>query len=283
MIDGLLDAVDHRGGSVLIRGEAGFGKSALLAEAEACASGRGIAVLRTSGAPSETQLAFSGLQGLLRPCLRGIDALPAPRARALRVAFGLADGPVPDLFLIALATLDLLADAAADSPLLLIVEDAHWLDADTSEVLSFVARRVELEPIALLFAVRAGYENPLDQAQLPEIRLEPLGPADSASLLDARAPGLGSDLRRTLLEAAAGNPLALLELPRAAAIEHSRGPSSLAPLPITDALERAFSDRASALPEATRITPKGWITSGGRSIPEMSPTTPSSGRGDSPT
>jgi DNA-binding CsgD family transcriptional regulator len=250
-IDGLLDAIGDRGGSMLIRGDAGLGKSALLDEAEARAAARGIAVLRTAGAPSETQLAFSGLQKLLRPRLEGIDALPAPQARALRVAFGLGDGPAPDLFLIALAALDLLADAAADAPLLLVVEDAHWLDADTSEVLSFVARRVEMEPIALLLAVRDGYENSLDEAQLPEIRLEPLGAADSASLLDAHAPGLGRDLRRTLLEAAAGNPLALLELPRAAAIEQERGPSPLAPLPITDALERAFSDRASALPAAT--------------------------------
>ncbi|HEX5895557.1 MAG TPA: AAA family ATPase [Thermoleophilaceae bacterium] len=251
-IDGLLEAIDDRGGSLLIRGEAGLGKSALLDEAEARAAGRGIAVLRTAGAPSETQLAFSGLQTLLRPRLEGIDALPAPQARALRVAFGLGDGPVPDLFLIALAALGLLADAAADSPLLLVVEDAHWLDADTSEVLSFVARRVEMEPIAVLLAVRDGYQNPLDEAQLPEIRVRPLGAADSASLLDGHAPGLGRHLRRRVLEAAAGNPLALRELPRAAAIESDGGAWSLAPLPITDALERAFSDRASALPATTR-------------------------------
>jgi DNA-binding CsgD family transcriptional regulator len=250
-IDARLEAIGDRGGSMLIRGEAGLGKSALLDEAEARAAGRGIAVLRTAGVPSETQLAFSGLQKLLWPRLEGIDDLPAPQARALRVAFGLGDGPAPDLFLIALAALDLLADAAADSPLLLVVEDAHWLDADSSQVLSFVARRLEMEPICLLLAVRDGYANPLDEAQLPEIRLEPLGAADSASLLDAHAPGLTPDLRRTLLEAAAGNPLALIELPRAAASGQKRGLSPLAPLPITDALERAFSDRASALPAAT--------------------------------
>ena len=189
-IDSLLDGIGDGGGSMLIRGEAGLGKSALLDEAEARAAGRGIAVLRTAGAPSETQLAFSGLQKLLRPRLEGIDELPARQARALRVAFGLSDGPAPELFLIALAALDLLADTAADSPLLVVVEDAHWLDADTSEVLSFVARRVELEPIVLLFAVREGHETPLDHAQLPEMNLGPLDAPDAASLLDTHAPGL---------------------------------------------------------------------------------------------
>jgi hypothetical protein len=121
-IDGLLDGIRDRGGSMLVRGEAGLGKSALLDEAEARATARGIAVLRTAGAPSEMQMAFSGLHRLLRSRFEKIDDLPGPQAAALRTAFGLGDGAAPDLFLIALAALDLLADAAADSPLLLIIE-----------------------------------------------------------------------------------------------------------------------------------------------------------------
>lgn len=251
-LDGLLDGLEDRGGSMVICGEAGVGKSALLDEARARAVERGMTVLRTTGAPSESQMAFAGLHQLLRPRLERVDELPTPHAAALLAAFGLDDRAAPDLFLIALAALDLLADAAADSPLLLIVEDAHWLDADTAEVLSFVARRVEMEPIAALFAVRDGHPTPLDEAGLLELRLEPLGADDSASLLDAHAPGLAPDVRRTLLDVAAGNPLALLELPRAAASEQFHDSSPLSPVPITDTLERAFSNRASALPPATR-------------------------------
>jgi DNA-binding CsgD family transcriptional regulator len=251
-IDRLFDGIRDQGGSMLVRGEAGLGKSALLQEAEARATARGIAVLRTAGAPSEKQMAFSGLHQLLRSRFDRIDDLPGPQAAALRTAFGLGDGAAPDLFLIALAALDLLADAAADSPLLLIIEDAHWLDADTGEVLSFVARRVEMEPIALLFALRDGYANSLDESHLPELSLEPLTAAYSEALIDSHAPGLEPDLRLRLLAAAAGNPLALLELPRAAASEQDHAPSPLTPVPITDALERAFSDRASTLPAAAR-------------------------------
>lgn len=251
-IEGLLDGIHDGGGSILIRGDAGLGKSALLDEAKIRAVARGVAALRTAGAPSETKMAFSGLHQLLRPHFESIDDLPAPQAIALRAAFGLGDEKAPDLFLIALAALELIAGAAADSPLLLIVEDAHWLDADSSEVLSFVARRVEMEPIAVLFAMRDGHSSPLDEAHLPELRLGPLGAADSASLLDSHAAGLGPNLRRRLLEVAAGNPLALLELPRAAASEEVDDPSPLSPLPITDTLERAFTERASELPEPTR-------------------------------
>jgi DNA-binding CsgD family transcriptional regulator len=251
VLDELLDHIDERGGALLIRSEAGLGKSALLDEAERRATRLGMTVLRTAGVPSESQMAFAGLHRLLRPHLTKIANLPGPQAAALSSAFGLSNGAAPDLFLIALAALDLLADAAADSPLLLIVEDAHWLDADTSEVLAFVARRLDMEPIAVLFAVRDGHLSRLDEARLPELRLASLGETDSERLLDAHAPRLAPDVRRRLLDAAGGNPLALLELPRAAS-EQRNGSSALTPVPITDTLERAFSERASVLPEATR-------------------------------
>ena len=157
-IESILHDVGSGGGALILRGEPGIGKSALLEWAAELADEAGAVVLKTAGAPSETQMAFAGLHRLLRQHLAGLDDLPAPQRDALSVAFGLhvqADAAAPpDIFLIALATLDLLADAAATSPLVLLVEDAHWLDAATAEVLAFVARRIELEPVALLFTVR---------------------------------------------------------------------------------------------------------------------------------
>ncbi|HVL96614.1 MAG TPA: ATP-binding protein, partial [Solirubrobacteraceae bacterium] len=252
VIDGLLGRLHGGGGAMLLRGEAGIGKSALLEEAEQRASERGITILKTAGVPSERQMAFAGLHRLLRPYNAGIADLPAPQAAALASAFGGAGGArAPDLFLIALAALDLLAEAAADAPLLLAVEDAHWLDPDTCEVLAFVARRVDLEPIALLFALRDGHPSRLDDARLPELSLATLDGEESARLLDAHAPELTPELRRRVLDVAGGNPLALLELPRALS-SGQLAASALTPLPITDALERAFSDRVTELPAATR-------------------------------
>ena len=123
----------------------------------------------------------------------------------------------PDIFLIALATLDLVADAAASAPLVLLVEDAHWLDAATAEVLAFVARRIEVEPIVLLFTLRHEAESPLDAAHLAELRLHGLDEAHAAELLDSIAPELPREIRKRVLETAAGNPLALIELSQASA------------------------------------------------------------------
>jgi predicted ATPase len=145
-IDELLDHIDDRGGALLVRGKAGLGKSALLDEAARRASDLGMSVLTTAGVPSERQMAFARLHRLLQPDFPRIADLPGPQRDALSSAFGLGNGAAPDLFLIALAALDLLAETAADTPLLLIVEDAHWLDAATGEALAFVARRLEAEP-----------------------------------------------------------------------------------------------------------------------------------------
>jgi DNA-binding CsgD family transcriptional regulator len=255
-LEALLHRVGAGGGSLVVRGDAGIGKSAVLEFAGRRAAELGITVLTTAGVPSETEMAFAGLHRLLRPQLGRIAALPAPQRSALSTAFGLGDGAAsegaPDLFLIALAALDLLAEEAAASPLLLVVEDAHWLDAATCEVLAFVARRVEVEPILLLFAVRDGHVSPFEVAQLPELRLEALDDADSARLLDEVAPALAEEDRRRLLGAAAGNPLALVELPRAAGSDEVDASVVLAPLPLTERLERAFSERLSTLPSVTR-------------------------------
>src|SRR5207253_2114193 len=115
-------------------------------------------------------------------------------------------------FLIALGALELLADEARRNPVLIAIDDAHWLDRPTVDVLGFVGRRLGSEPVALLFAVRDGYESPLCELGLAELRVEPVDAESSGALLDARAPGLGPGLHRRILEAAAGNPLALIEL-----------------------------------------------------------------------
>ncbi len=255
-IESILHDVGSGGGALILRGEPGIGKSALLEWAAELADEAGAVVLKTAGAPSETQMAFAGLHRLLRQHLAGLDDLPAPQRAALSVAFGLhvqADAAEPpDIFLIALATLDLLADAAATSPLVLLVEDAHWLDAATAEVLAFVARRIELEPVALLFTVRDAVESPLDGAHLAELRVDGLDERAAAELLESIAPELPRETRDRVLETAAGNPLAVIELSQASAALGLDAHAGLGPLPVTERLERAFSDRLPALPEETR-------------------------------
>jgi DNA-binding CsgD family transcriptional regulator len=235
-----------------VRGDAGAGKSALLAEAGRLARGRGMTVLGTAGVQAEAHLAFACLHQLLLPVLGAIESLPAPRRAAVSAAFGITDGAAPDIFLVSLATLDLLAQAAARSPVVLIVEDAHWVDVPTREVLAFVARRVEPEPIVLLFGVRDDLDSRYDEAGIPELRLGPLDHAAADALLDARTPGLPTDVRRRLLAESAGNPLALVELPNALDPEQLHGGPLPDPLPLTPRLERVFSARVSGLPLETR-------------------------------
>src|SRR3954466_3663211 len=204
----LLAGIERRGGALVVRGDAGIGKSALLAAARERARSRGITVVSTTGMLSEAQLAFAGLHQLLLPLLGRLDLLPDPQRRALEAAFGIAEGDAPDLFLIGLATLGLVAERAADTPLLFVVEDAHWLDRPSAEVLQFVARRIESDSAVLLFAVREGVASCFDDADLSELPLAGLAEESSNALLDLGATRLPSDLRRRILEEAAGNPLA---------------------------------------------------------------------------
>jgi DNA-binding CsgD family transcriptional regulator len=251
-LDGLIATAGDGGGVLVVRGEAGIGKSTLLTAARCKADAAGMVVLSAAGVQSESHLPFAGLHQLLQPLLGDLDALPGPHRVAIEVAFGMTDGAAPNPFLIALATLELLGEAAARSPLLVVAEDAHWLDHPTSDVLAFVARRVNLEPIVLLFAVRDDGENPFETAGLPEMRLEPLDRPSAADLLDAHAPELTPAVRERLLDEAAGNPLALVELPLA--LESQLDETSVLPdhLPLSDRLERAFAARLPELPEVTR-------------------------------
>jgi DNA-binding CsgD family transcriptional regulator len=252
ILTGLLDGLDQGGAAVLLLGEPGIGKSRLLAEAVRNARERGVRVLTATGVQSEARLPFAGLHQLLRPVRdRAVDLAEVPR-QALDAAFGLSDQGVPEPFRIAMATLDLISEVASDSPVLLVVEDGHWLDRPSAEVLAFVARRIESDPVLLLIAARSGYPGGITEAGLPELALNGLDEVTAASLLDAVAPELSLSARGRVLAEAAGNPLALIELPSAADLGDG-GPGAVDRVPLTDRLEQAFADRASELPDETRL------------------------------
>ncbi|MEV6865170.1 AAA family ATPase [Streptosporangium subroseum] len=239
------------GSAMVVRGEAGIGKSALLRECAGVAAARGVRILRAAGVESETHMPFAGLHQLLLPIRAEIDALPGPQRDALGAAFGMTDAAVPDLFLVALAVLNVLGEAATGSPVLLLIEDAHWLDRSSADVLAFVARRLDAEPVVMLAAIRDGFSSSFDGAGLRELQLKRLGDDAAAALLDARSPDLAPAVRRRLLKESAGNPLALVELPLASARQADEG-ALLAWLPLTTRLERAFTARVSGLPSVTR-------------------------------
>ncbi|WP_051324647.1 ATP-binding protein [Candidatus Solirubrobacter pratensis] len=250
LLTSLLDGVAERGQALVLRGEPGIGKSRLLSVAAGAARDRGMTVLTTSGVQSEAHLPFAGLHQLLRPVRERVVELPAVQRAALDAAFGLEHDVAPEPYRIAMASLDLVSEVAADAPLLLVVEDAHWLDLPTADVLAFVARRIESDPVLLLAAVRDGYPSALADAGLPEHRLAGLEDATATALLDASAAHLSPTTRNRVLREAAGNPLALLELPAAAGRPEDALPGGL---PLSERLERAFADRVSDLPGDTRV------------------------------
>jgi DNA-binding CsgD family transcriptional regulator len=242
---GMIDGIAGRGSALLVRGEPGIGKSALLGAAVDRARERGAAVVTTTATQSEARFAFGALHRLLLPFLAGVDRLPDPQRRALDVAFGVAEGDPPDAFLVGLATLGLVTEREAQAPLLLVVDDAHWLDRSSAEVLAFVARRLEMEPVVLLLAARTGVPSDLDDAGLPDLVLAGLDDDASRALLEVSGPGLPDELKRRILAEAAGNPLALIELPAAAVdLDLARAAE---PLPLTARLEAAFATRLTDL------------------------------------
>jgi DNA-binding CsgD family transcriptional regulator len=249
----LIARAKEHGDALVIRGEPGIGKSALLAAASTDARANGFQVLTATGVQSEAELPFAGLDQLTRAIRWDPDSLPDPQRNAVLAAFGKVSSATPDSFLIALATLDLLAEAAASAPILIVAEDAQWLDRPTSDVLTFVARRLESDPIAMLLAVRDDRQSPLLGAGLNELRLIGLSESDAQALLDGRVPQLNVSIRRSVLDEARGNPLALIELP--AALQGALGKDRLEPakpLLLTTRLETAFSSRYLELPPPTR-------------------------------
>jgi DNA-binding CsgD family transcriptional regulator len=209
-------------------------------------------VLYAAGAESEQHLPFAGLHQIVHPIRAGVDVLPPPQRDALRAAMGIADSNVPDVFLVGLAVLTLLSEVASHAPLVVIAEDAHWLDRSSAEVLAFAARRFESEPIVMLAAVRDGALSYLDGAGLASLHVEPLQESAATAVLDGVAPDLDAGLRRRCLDAAAGNPLALTELAQTTKMLNGGGASDSGHLPLTERLERAFTARVAGLPEVTR-------------------------------
>jgi DNA-binding CsgD family transcriptional regulator len=242
-----LDGLPEHGAALVLRGEAGIGKSVLLEAARGIARERGVRVLYTAGVASESDLPFSGLHRLLRPVMDGAGELAPVHRSALFSAFGVDDEPTRDPFLVALATLELLSVAASTQPLLVVADDLHWLDAPSRDAIAFVGRRVESDPIVVLASWREGHEAEVGELGLEEHVLERLSDSDSSAVLDARAPGLPPTLRQRLLAEAAGNPLALVELPAAAA----SGTDDDAILPLNARLERAFAARLHDVPAET--------------------------------
>lgn len=237
----LINGIESRGAALVLRGDAGIGKSALLAQATALAAQRDLGIATTHGTPSEGHLAFAGIHQLLHPMLGVIGLLPAPQRRALEGAFGISDADVPDLFLIGLAALGLIAETAADRPLLVAVEDAHWLDRPSLDVLTFVARRIEFEPVVMVFAAREDVSLALREAGLTAIEVDRLTDSDAEAVLREVA-ALSPELERRVLSEADGNPLALIELSFAASGLEADSASDHA-LPLTARLERAFAAR----------------------------------------
>jgi DNA-binding CsgD family transcriptional regulator len=252
VLDRLLATARGGEGAVLVmRGEAGIGKTALLRYAARQASG--FRVAQVAGVEAEMELPFSGIHQLCAPVLDHLDALAQPQQNALNVALGLAPGDVPDRFLVGLAVLGLLSAAAEERPLLCLVEDGHWLDAASGLILGFVARRLQADPVAIVAAVREPNTRH-DFDGLPELRLGGLGEEDARTLLMSAIPGRIDDrVRDRIVAETRGNPLALLDLPRSMSAAELAGGFEL--LPATDLprhLEEQYHQRAGELPEATQ-------------------------------
>jgi DNA-binding CsgD family transcriptional regulator len=235
----------------VLRGAAGVGKTALLDYVAERASGCRVA--RVAGVESEMELAFAGLHQLCAPILDGLDRLPAPQRDALRVAFGLHGGETPDRFLVALAALSILADAAERQPLVCLVDDAQWLDRASAQALAFVARRLLAERIAIVFSVREP-SNSSELAGLPELVVEGLADHEARLLLASVMQGrLDPQVRDRIIAETHGNPLALLELPRGLTPAELAGGFGLPDvMPLATRIEQSFLRRLDSPPRETQ-------------------------------
>jgi DNA-binding NarL/FixJ family response regulator len=233
-------ARNGHGGGLLLRGEAGIGKSMLLSEARERADD--MRVLYATCVESESSLAYAVLHQLLRPVQHSVSRLPAPQQHALDVALGLELGGAPDRFLISLAALTLLSELASQQPILCVVDDAQWSDEPSLEVLRFILRRLEAESIAVLASVRSGEGRDLQAAGMPVLDVSGLAPEQAAALVEAEwGEALAAPVRDVLVDAANGNPLALLELARSLTVEQRAGIAALPePLPLAGHLEEFF-------------------------------------------
>ena len=250
-LDGLVeDLRSGHGWALVVRGEAGVGKSALLEYVVGVAPD--MRVVRAAGVESEMELAFAGLHQLCAPLLDRLDRLVAPQREALGIAFGLRGGGTPDRFLVGLAVLTLLSEAAEERPLLCVVDDAQWLDLASAQALAFVARRLLAERVGLMFAAR----EPGEQLRgLPELEVRGLQNEDAGALLRSVVRvRLDERVRDRILAETMGNPLALLELPRGLSPTQLAGGFGLVGAQAVPArIEESYRHRLGALPADTRL------------------------------
>jgi DNA-binding CsgD family transcriptional regulator len=242
-------AADGDGGVVVVHGDPGVGKTALLEWT--VEEARQLRVLRTVGVEGEMELPFAALQQLCSPILDRVERLPDPQRDALGVAFGLSAGQAPNPFLVGLAALGLMSDASQERPLLCVIDDAQWLDRASARALAFVARRLLAEKIAFVFATRALGDA---LAGLPELRVEPLGRRDSQTLLESVLPApLDERVLDRIVVETRGNPLALLELPRGLTPTQLAGGFGLpVAVPLSASIEESFTRRLAGLPGDAR-------------------------------
>src|ERR1700727_975131 len=237
------------GRALVLRGEPGVGKTVLLGYLPGHASG--CLVARAAGVQSEMELAFAGLHQLCAPLLDHAEALPVPQREALRTAFGLSAGPVPDRFLVGLAVGGLLSETAAERPLVCVVDDLQWLDHASAQALGFAARRLAAEPVGLVFAARVPGK---EVSGLPELAVEGLADSDARELLESVLTGpLDARVRDQIIADTNGNPLALLELPRGLTPAQLAGGFGLSSaVPLTGRIEESFGRQLEMLPAPTR-------------------------------
>jgi DNA-binding CsgD family transcriptional regulator len=235
--------------AVVVSGEAGVGKSALLDYL--AGNGSGCRIARAAGVQSEMELPFAGLHQLCAPMLDSLQRLPPPQRDAVRTAFGMSAGPAPDRFLVGLGVLSLLSEVAEERPLVCVVDDEQWLDRASAQVLGFVARRLVAESVGMVFAVRTPSS---ELAGLTELRVEGLHEADARTLLDAALTGpLDARVRDQILAETQGNPLALLELPRGLTTQQLAGGFGFpGAVRLSGGIDESFRQRVGLLPEQTR-------------------------------
>ena len=250
----LVEPVPRASQVLLVTGEAGMGKTVLLADAADRARSADMRVLSVTGRESESKLAFAGLHQLLRPVLSSAARLPGRQAQALLSALGLAADPVsPDPLLVGVAVLTLLSDLSERSPVLVVADDAQWLDRSSLDALAFAGNRLDAERVVLLVGARGQAPPSGFDRGFPELHLEPLSAADAGLLLDSQPRPPRGRARAQVLAQAAGNPMALIELAKVIADDPAASRRWAAePLPLTDRLSAVITSRFAALPEQAR-------------------------------